>query len=690
MESFTEKMFDIQRRATQAVLQKIGATEQTHDEHFDNTYTNFKRLGEFLTHLEESTQSSISQMEKMSFNNSQLASSVCNFVLSELSNDDSEFSTGLLSKFFLKTSNNPNLSPSENNKESLHRQSNFQESVQRLYDSFGTMGHENMAALQDDINHKVVRPIKRDEELNKVTKQLLEKRKKLNFDFDALKRSTDMEKVKNTKEEFDSLSKKTVSHLQNRSFVRCKLIVHSVITMIQQFCIFFESNSLLLEGLITFIEPLLSQYQLKDDQLADIYNVKKTAPNTPAQSQTPSSQSPTQQRNNMNNSNSSMNNNNNNNNNNNINGSKPLPNTPPPTYKEHVDSHPNSLNNSSGEPKSRMNGSTGVNNINDDFSKVSFNDRPSPHSESSSSGFSNNSSPSNSQQKPKEEKLFSVWEDEANGGNNNSGSKGNDDDWMYDKPTPAPTPKPEKSWDDPILVPEQSPFTSFNTNTTNTPQQPNYFNQQQQQQQPNKPQTQQQQFNMNNMAQQQQQAQQQQPQQTQTPKKPSGFENIFGDFDFTPSSQRKSTPTPPPTNQTSSPSQQQQYGQPQPPPMNYFTSQAPSPHVDRDQHERAMIEPIISEKIKQWAEKNGRKNNLRVLLATLHEVLWEGSGWEKASNGSLITPVGVKKVYRKAIMVVHPDKVHTGTNEQKMIAQRIFEYLRESFEVFKVDLEPGN
>lgn len=189
MESFTEKMFDFQRRATQAVLQKMGASETTIDEQFENTHTNFKRLGEFLTHLEESTQSSLTQMEKMCFANNQLASSLCNFVLSELSNDDTEFSTGLLSKFFLKTSTNPNLSQMENTKEFELRQSKFQESVQRLYDSFGTMGHENMASTQDEINHKIVRPIKRDQDYNKVTKQLIEKRKKLNLDYDSIKRS---------------------------------------------------------------------------------------------------------------------------------------------------------------------------------------------------------------------------------------------------------------------------------------------------------------------------------------------------------------------------------------------------------------------------------------------------------------------------------------------------------------------
>lgn len=49
----------------------------------------------------------------------------------------------------------------------------------------------------------------------------------------------------------------------------------------------------------------------------------------------------------------------------------------------------------------------------------------------------------------------------------------------------------------------------------------------------------------------------------------------------------------------------------------------------------------------------------------MHTVLWEGeTRWKPVGMADLVTPEQVKKVYRKAVLVVHPDKVghkaHTG------------------------------
>uniref|UniRef100_A0A6Q2X423 Cyclin-G-associated kinase n=1 Tax=Esox lucius TaxID=8010 RepID=A0A6Q2X423_ESOLU len=59
--------------------------------------------------------------------------------------------------------------------------------------------------------------------------------------------------------------------------------------------------------------------------------------------------------------------------------------------------------------------------------------------------------------------------------------------------------------------------------------------------------------------------------------------------------------------------------------------------------------------ILDWIE--GKERNIRSLLSTLHTVLWEGeTRWKPVNIADLVTPDQVKKYYRKAALVVHPDK----------------------------------
>lgn len=60
--------------------------------------------------------------------------------------------------------------------------------------------------------------------------------------------------------------------------------------------------------------------------------------------------------------------------------------------------------------------------------------------------------------------------------------------------------------------------------------------------------------------------------------------------------------------------------------------------------------------ILDWIE--GKERNIRALLSTMHTVLWEGeTRWKPVGMADLVTPEQVKKIYRKAVLVVHPDKV---------------------------------
>ena len=60
--------------------------------------------------------------------------------------------------------------------------------------------------------------------------------------------------------------------------------------------------------------------------------------------------------------------------------------------------------------------------------------------------------------------------------------------------------------------------------------------------------------------------------------------------------------------------------------------------------------------VREWSE--GKEKNIRALLCSLHTVLWEGEErWQQVGMHQLVTANGVKKCFRKAVLVVHPDKV---------------------------------
>lgn len=81
-----------------------------------------------------------------------------------------------------------------------------------------------------------------------------------------------------------------------------------------------------------------------------------------------------------------------------------------------------------------------------------------------------------------------------------------------------------------------------------------------------------------------------------------------------------------------------------------------------------------------WAFDNGKKRNVRTLLATMHvsftsrsyfcagwkyflmnifcvqTVVWEGCKWKPIGLGDVLSPKQVKLAYRKAMLIVHTDK----------------------------------
>ncbi|KAM8707179.1 hypothetical protein ACLKA7_011299 [Drosophila subpalustris] len=90
--------------------------------------------------------------------------------------------------------------------------------------------------------------------------------------------------------------------------------------------------------------------------------------------------------------------------------------------------------------------------------------------------------------------------------------------------------------------------------------------------------------------------------------------------------------------------------------------------------------------IMEWTE--GKKNNIRALLSSMHTVLWENAKWQKCEMSTMVTPAEVKKAYRRACLAVHPDK-HNGT-EHEEIAKLLFMELNNAWTDFENDATQQN
>lgn len=96
---------------------------------------------------------------------------------------------------------------------------------------------------------------------------------------------------------------------------------------------------------------------------------------------------------------------------------------------------------------------------------------------------------------------------------------------------------------------------------------------------------------------------------------------------------------------------------------------------------RQRLEP----RLKTWSEEHGQKKQLRALLANLHTILWEDSGWKPISLADVLDDSKVKKVYHQASRVVHPDKTGHLDAEKRFVAKRVFDALTQA----KVEFDEG-
>lgn len=76
---------------------------------------------------------------------------------------------------------------------------------------------------------------------------------------------------------------------------------------------------------------------------------------------------------------------------------------------------------------------------------------------------------------------------------------------------------------------------------------------------------------------------------------------------------------------------------------------------EAEEHAKDQLRDSVDSRILSW--KTGKENNVRALLASLHDVVWPGLGWKRVGMHELVMENQVKKTYMRAIGRLHPDKV---------------------------------
>ncbi|XP_068325044.1 uncharacterized protein [Pyrus communis] len=103
---------------------------------------------------------------------------------------------------------------------------------------------------------------------------------------------------------------------------------------------------------------------------------------------------------------------------------------------------------------------------------------------------------------------------------------------------------------------------------------------------------------------------------------------------------------------------------------------------ERKPSEKDLELELLDEDIRLWS--SGKESNIRMLLSTLHHIVWPNSGWYAIPLTNLIESSQVKKAYQKARLCLHPDKLQQrgATSAQKYIAEKAFTILQDAWAVF--------
>eukprot|EP00913_Durusdinium_trenchii_P034139 g31952.t1 len=117
---------------------------------------------------------------------------------------------------------------------------------------------------------------------------------------------------------------------------------------------------------------------------------------------------------------------------------------------------------------------------------------------------------------------------------------------------------------------------------------------------------------------------------------------------------------------------------------------------EKSKKEKSELNDVLAKEMNEWARTPDGQSYKeirtvlqyvacgRTLLSTMHTVMWEGTGWKPLSLSELVADSSIKKNYRKAILLAHPDRHQSASSEQQVRADRIFNALNESFKAHKL------
>ncbi|KAG6384498.1 hypothetical protein SASPL_155682 [Salvia splendens] len=91
---------------------------------------------------------------------------------------------------------------------------------------------------------------------------------------------------------------------------------------------------------------------------------------------------------------------------------------------------------------------------------------------------------------------------------------------------------------------------------------------------------------------------------------------------------------------------------------------------------------IVDEKMRLWL--SGKESDIRLLLSSLHQILWPNSGWMAIPLAKLMESSQVKKAYQKSVLCLHPDKLQQrgASLLHKYIARKVFAALQDAWTTF--------
>lgn len=99
--------------------------------------------------------------------------------------------------------------------------------------------------------------------------------------------------------------------------------------------------------------------------------------------------------------------------------------------------------------------------------------------------------------------------------------------------------------------------------------------------------------------------------------------------------------------------------------------------------EKVVLSKEIKQQIDKWSKNSDDTyKDIKVMLCTLTDVLWDGADWKKVSMSQLMNnPKNVKLFYKSAILLCHPDRHRNKSIEQMLKAELIFQALNNSYKL---------